>query len=157
MYKWSWTSIGFMCMGNTIFDQWCVHELDGYPFLGGHLYAVLFFMITGVSFAEVLTAHERSARYHNPLPCYERLKVLSVFFLQNFGVIQRNGQTKAVDATIQLHSSQNCLISQWWPSKNDLSAIKYFCRPVANTCTNVSISPLPLHWLATSRDICHAR
>ena len=31
-------------------------------------------------------------------------------------------QTKVVDATIQRHSSQNCLIFQWWSSKVDPSA-----------------------------------
>ena len=72
---------------------------------------------------------------------YENIKGIIRVFSQNFGVIQCNGQTKVVDATIQRHPSQNWLIFQWWPSKVDLSAIKYFCQPVANTCTNISISP----------------
>ena len=53
------------------------------------------------------------------------VKGISIFF-QSFGVIQCNGQTKVVDATIQSHSSQNCLVFQWWPSKGDLSVITYF-------------------------------
>ena len=100
-------------------------------------------------------SNEQSDVWSQILPKSIVKGIISVFFLKNFGVIQCNGQTKVVDATIQRHSSQNCLISQWRPSKVDLSAIKYFCQPVANTCTNISISPLPLYWLATSRDICH--
>ena len=62
------------------------------------------------------------------------------FFPKKSELFKCNGQTKVVGATIQRHSSQNCLISQWWPSKVDLSTIKYFCRPMANTCTNISIT-----------------
>ena len=52
------------------------------------------------------------------------LKGIISFFPQNFVVIQCNGQTMVVDATVQCHSSQNCVIFQWWPSEVYLSAIK---------------------------------